>query len=71
MSLIPELTFREIRTKLKKLGFVNTRTRKHETWDNGNGYIVTVQKGRGTVKPDTLRSIAKQSGCSLKEFLAI
>jgi predicted RNA binding protein YcfA (HicA-like mRNA interferase family) len=67
----PTITLREVRGKLRKLGFVKKRSGKHEIWDNGGGYVIPLSHGNQDVGPALLKSICSQLDMSVDEFLDV
>ncbi|MCK4796507.1 MAG: type II toxin-antitoxin system HicA family toxin [Spirochaetes bacterium] len=71
MASKPTINYKDVRRKLKNLGFVLKRSKKHETWDNGKGSIVQLSHGNDDVGPTLLKSICSQIGISIDVFLDI
>jgi predicted RNA binding protein YcfA (HicA-like mRNA interferase family) len=67
----PTLTLKDIRKKLKKLGFTLQRRKKHEIWDNGRGQIIPLSKGNQDVGKTLLKSICHELGMTVDDFLKI
>lgn len=65
------LTTKDVRKKLRELGFEKVRTKKHETWDNRKGNVVQVPKGNEDIGHTLLRLICSQAGISVNDFLKI
>ncbi len=65
------ITYKDVRRKLRKLGFVKKRGKKHEIWDNGKGKIVPLSHGNADVGPVLLKSLCSQIGISIDVFLDI
>lgn len=66
----PTITLKDVRRKLKLLGFKKVRSSKHEIWDR-NGNIIPLSHGNEDVGPRLLRSLYHQIGISKKEFLEL
>ena len=71
MTSQPTITYKDVRRKLKKLGFTMKRGKKHEIWDNGKGKIVPISHGNDDVGATLLKSICSQIGISKEEFFDI
>ncbi|EPI2106700.1 type II toxin-antitoxin system HicA family toxin [Providencia rettgeri] len=69
------LTYKEIISGLKSLGFTLKRTRgSHEQWtkvDGGNKWLVTVDGHHSPFSRDLIKSMAKQAGIDSKRFHSI
>jgi predicted RNA binding protein YcfA (HicA-like mRNA interferase family) len=64
----PTITLKDVRRKLKLLGYEKKRSSKHEIWEKG-GNIVPLSHGNDDVGSTLLRSIYYQLGMSKKDFL--
>jgi len=67
----PTIDLKEVRKKLKKLGFVKKRGRRHEIWDNGSGHIIPLSHGNQDVGKTLLTMICHELGITKKKFLDI
>ncbi|HGD3355421.1 TPA: type II toxin-antitoxin system HicA family toxin [Morganella morganii] len=69
------LTYREITTGLKKLGFTLKRTTSsHEQWEKKDGstkWLVTVDEHHSPFSRDLIKSMARQAGVNSKLFHAL
>jgi len=68
---IPQLTYREVVTGLKKLGFAQRKNKStaHEQWVADNPFRkVTVDKHIAPFSITLVHSMAKQADVSTKEF---
>jgi predicted RNA binding protein YcfA (HicA-like mRNA interferase family) len=70
MANNPTLTLKDIRRKLKKLGYKKVRSVKHEIWDK-DGNIVPISQSKQDVGHRLLTSICHQLGMTKKEFFDI
>ncbi len=74
MPKLPALKFHEVVRVLNRAGFVLYRiTGSHHHFDHPDNpdCVVTVPMHRGDMKRGTLRSIIKQAGMTVEEFLAL
>ena len=69
MPKLPPMTAREDETILERAGFVVVRQTGHRIWRKGE-WTAVVPAHRGDLKTATLRSIVKESGMSVEEFLS-
>ncbi len=67
----PTITLRQVRKKLRKLGFCQIRSSKHEIWENDSGRIVILSHSSQDVGPILLKSICSQAGISVDLFLSL
>ncbi len=68
---IPELTYKEVTTGLKKLGFYQrpNKSTAHEQWVTDDPLRkVTVDKHSAPFDRFLVKSMAKQAGLSVREF---
>ena len=68
---IPQLTYKEVITGLKKLGFAKqaNKSTAHEQWVADNPFRkVTVDKHIAPFDAYLVKSMAKQAGLNVKEF---
>jgi len=68
MASDPTITLKDVRRKLKLLGYNQKRSSKHEIWDR-NGNVIPLSHGNEDVGPTLLISICHQLGMSKSEFL--
>ena len=75
---IPPLTYKEVITGLKKLGFKQQKNKAtgHEQWVAENPKDdtfkkVTVSKHSAPFRKELVKSMAKQAGVSLREFFQL
>lgn len=72
MTRLPELTYREVISRLRRAGFVFDRQAKgsHEIWYNPvTRRRTTVPNHPGAIPRGTLRAIIREAGLSVDEFL--
>ena len=72
MTRLPELTYREVISRLRQAGFVFDRQAKgsHEIWYNPvTRRRTTVPNHPGAIARGTLRVIIREAGLSVEEFL--
>ena len=72
MTRLPELTYREVISRLRQAGFVFDRQAKgsHEIWYNPvTRRRTTVPNHPGAIARGTLRAIIREAGLSVEEFL--
>ncbi len=66
------ITYKELRGKLKRLGFIEIRTSKHPVYFNEERNItIPLPSHPGDVPKGLLRKIIKEIGISVKEFNAV
>jgi predicted RNA binding protein YcfA (HicA-like mRNA interferase family) len=71
MSRLANITARECIKVLQRAGFSFVRqTGSHAVYDDGN-HAVVVPRHPGKIKPGTMKSIIKQSGLTVDEFLEL
>ena len=71
MPKLPALKAREVIRILERAGFYEVRQRgSHLQLKRGN-LLVTVPVHSGDLNPTTLRSIIRQAGMTVEEFLAL
>jgi predicted RNA binding protein YcfA (HicA-like mRNA interferase family) len=69
VSKLANITARECIKALERAGFSFVRqTGSHAVYDDGQ-HTVVVPRHPGKIKPGTMRSIIKQAGLSVDEFL--
>ncbi|HNS01073.1 MAG TPA: type II toxin-antitoxin system HicA family toxin [Anaerolineae bacterium] len=71
MTRLPELTYREVISRLRRAGFVFDRQAKgsHEIWYNPTTRRrTTVPNHPGAIARGTLRAIIREAGLSVEEF---
>ncbi len=69
MPKLPPMTAREVEAILGSAGFVFVRQTDHRIWRKGER-TAAVPAHRGDLKTGTLRSIIRDSGMSVEEFLS-
>ncbi|NUQ38790.1 MAG: type II toxin-antitoxin system HicA family toxin [Caldilineales bacterium] len=72
MTRLPELTYCEVISRLRRAGFVFDRQAKgsHEIWYNpATRRRTTVPNHPGAIARGTLRAIIREAGLSVEEFL--
>ena len=69
MPKLPPMTAREVETILRRAGFELIRHTSHRIWAKGD-YIVPVPMHRGNLKIGTVRTIIRDAGMTVEEFLA-
>jgi len=63
------ITYKEIKRKLKRLGFIEIRTSKHPVYFNeAQNITIPVPSHPGDAPKGLLRKIIKEIGISVKEF---
>lgn len=71
MSRLANITARECVAALQRAGFAFVRqTGSHAVYDDGE-HVVVVPRHPGKIKPGTMRSIIRQAGMTVDEFLEI
>ena len=65
------IDLKEVRRKLKKLGYAKIRDSKHEIWDNGSGNIIQLSHGNEDVGHTLMSSLCHQLNMTKKQFLQI
>jgi predicted RNA binding protein YcfA (HicA-like mRNA interferase family) len=72
MTRLPELTYRDVISRLRRAGFMFDRQAKgsHEIWYNPvTRRRTTVPNHPGAIARGTLRAIIREAGLSVDEFL--
>ena len=75
MPELRELSYREVTSRLRKLGFRFYRQGKgsHELWvRDTDGQVIPVPHHRGkTIRKGTVRAIIREAGLSVTEFMQL
>jgi predicted RNA binding protein YcfA (HicA-like mRNA interferase family) len=71
MSRLANVTARECISALQKAGFVFERQKGSHVIMRNGGYTPIVPNPPGNIKPGTLRSIIRQAGLTVDEFLEL
>jgi predicted RNA binding protein YcfA (HicA-like mRNA interferase family) len=66
----PTINLKQVRKRLKSLGFELIREGKHQIWGK-DGKIVPVSKGNQQVGETLLKSICRQADISVDDFLKL
>ncbi len=71
MSKLPDLSAEECIRALEKAGFTIARQGKHITMRRDNPRLRVTIPNHRTIKKGTLRSIIRQAGLTVDEFVAL
>jgi predicted RNA binding protein YcfA (HicA-like mRNA interferase family) len=74
VTRLPALTYHQVATRLREVGFVFDRQAKgsHEIWYNPVTHLrTTVPHHSGAIPIGTLRAIIRAAGLTVEEFLGL
>ncbi|MDD2515613.1 MAG: type II toxin-antitoxin system HicA family toxin [Candidatus Gracilibacteria bacterium] len=72
MPKLPIISYNILRNKVKKLGYIEIRTKKHPVYYNPlNGITLPIPFHDGDVPKGTLRVIINELGLTVGEFINI
>ncbi len=75
MAKLRELTYKEVTSRLKKLGFRYYRSGKgsHELWvRDSDGKVIPVPHHKGkSIRKGTIRAIIRETGLSVNKFFEL
>ena len=67
----PTLSYSNIRRKLRKLGFVKNKGKKHEKWKHPDGRIVMLSRGNRDAGDGLIAMVCSQAQISVEDFMNI